>query len=272
MGNHGQKGVNQHERAYRAWTVLTEAARGGRTLTYGGLAAELGMHHRPLGYVLEPIQKHCFSENIPPLTGLVVDRFGVPGRGFIGADRDHFREAQERVWAYDWQSIDNPFAFASDGTSFIEVVDTLAMDPDQAEPIYRMVKSRGMQQMLFRAAVLQAYGYECAFTGLSFVEVLDACHIVPWSHASEGQRLDVRNGLPLNSTHHRLFDTGYITLTPEYRIIYADPRREDGPYSPADLRMSVDLHRKAVRLPVNERLHPDPACIAYRNKLMGWKA
>jgi|HubBroStandDraft_6_1064221.scaffolds.fasta_scaffold62630_5 O6-methylguanine-DNA--protein-cysteine methyltransferase len=36
--------VNQHERAFRAWPLLTATARLGTTITYKELAERLGIH------------------------------------------------------------------------------------------------------------------------------------------------------------------------------------------------------------------------------------
>jgi putative restriction endonuclease len=45
--------------------------------------------------------------------------------------------------------------------------------------------------------------------------VLEAAHIKPF--AQEGPH-SVDNGLLLRSDFHRLFDSGYVTVTPDYRI------------------------------------------------------
>jgi putative restriction endonuclease len=79
--------------------------------------------------------------------------------------------------------------------------------------VYVKVKSRGVQQILFRDAVRKAYGWRCAFVGTEFPDALEACHIVPWAYSTPQQRMDVRNGLLLNPLHHRLFDKAYLTIT-----------------------------------------------------------
>ncbi len=60
--------VNQVERASRAWPVLVAIARDEKTITYGELARALGIHHRPIRYVLGLIQDYFLAEKLPPLT------------------------------------------------------------------------------------------------------------------------------------------------------------------------------------------------------------
>jgi len=70
-------------------------------------------------------------------------------------------------------------------------------------------------QGAFRILVTEAYGRACAITEEHSLPVLEAAHIKPFNE--EGPHA-VFNGLLLRSDFHRLFDRGYITITPEYRI------------------------------------------------------
>lgn len=70
-------------------------------------------------------------------------------------------------------------------------------------------------QGTFRLAVTAAYSRSCAITGEHSLPALEASHIRPYS---EGGEHAVRNGILLRSDLHRLFDLGYITITPEYRL------------------------------------------------------
>lgn len=67
----------------------------------------------------------------------------------------------------------------------------------------------------FQAAVTAAYDRRCAITGNHVPLVLDAAHIRPVS--AQGQNR-VDNGLLLRTDVHRLFDTGYLGIDPEYRL------------------------------------------------------
>ncbi|WP_127557452.1 HNH endonuclease [Saccharospirillum alexandrii] len=262
--------VNQVERASRAWPILAAVAKDKRTITYGALAGALGIHHRPIRYVLGLIQDYCLSEQLPPLTILVVSQSGEPGTGFIAHRFDDLAAGYEAVWEYNWNSLENPFEFSADGTSFDELTKRLVQDPSDSEEVYAKVKSRGVKQLLFRSAVLRAYRHKCAFTEISFPEALEACHIIPWSQASGEQRLDVRNGILLNSFHHKLFDRGLITFTEDHEIHYFDPRSEEGEYSKMDELLTSRLHGKKLYLPFQKKQRPLAEYVKRHHEIQGW--
>ena len=263
--------VNQVERAYRAWPILIEQAKNGSTITYGELGQALGVHHRAVRYVLSVIQDYCLEEGLPPLTILIVNASGRPGTGFIAFDLENFYAGLEKVYDFDWRSLENPFGFAASGDSYKSIVTSLTHDPSSAPDIYARVKSRGIKQIIFRDALVKAYASRCAFTEISVLEALEACHIVPWSQASPAERLDVRNGLLLNSFHHKLFDRGYITLTTDHRIIYCDPEAEDRTYSDLEHRLTIELHGKSMHVPHRVVLRPDADCINKHHRIAGWE-
>lgn len=263
--------INQAERAYRAWPIITKRATEGRTITYGELGTLLGVHHRAIRYVLGLIQDYCLEEKLPPLTILIVNQSGKPGTGFIAYDVDKLEEGETLVRSYNWNAIQNPFAFASDGTTYEEIVTELAGNPGSSADIMRMVKTRGIAQSLFRDALLRAYQYRCAFTDISFQSVLEACHIVPWSICKPEERLDVRNGLLLNSVHHKLFDEGLVTVTKDFRIWYVDPDLEDGPYSKYDLLLSANLHGQAMKMPIARKMRPAQIYLERSHELHEWQ-
>ncbi len=264
--------VNQVERASRAWPILTGRAARRSTITYGELGQALGVHHRALRYVLGVIQDYCLEENLPPLTILIVNASGRPGSGFIAFDLDKFEEGLEEVYNFDWGRLENPFGFSVSGDSYESLVAELTHDPTSAGDVYSRVRSRGIKQIIFRDALLKAYSRRCAFTEITVPEVLEACHIVPWSQASPAERLDVRNGLLLNSFHHKLFDCGYVTLTAGHRIVYYDPDGEKRRYSELERSLTLKLHGKAMHVPHHLALRPDATCIAKHHKIAGWEA
>lgn len=262
--------VNQAERAYRAWLILTERARAGETITYGEIGSKLGIHHRAVRFVLALIQDHCLEEKLPPLTILIINQGGKPGDGFIAYDVDKFEEGKRLVYSFSWGAIQNPFEFASDGTTYEELVSALASNPDKASDIIRLVKVRGVAQSLFRDALLCAYQAKCAFTNISFQTTLEACHIVPWSLCQPEERLDVRNGLLLNSLHHHLFDKGLITITRDFRIWCAHSIMNNEPHAEYDRMLSSNLHGKKMRMPASAALQPSLAYLERSHKLYEW--
>ncbi len=83
------------------------------------------------------------------------------------------------------------------------------------------VKQR-VNQYFFRKAVLSSYNCACCITGLSTPELLIASHIKPWAKSSEIEKTNPRNGLCLNALHDKAFDRGYITITPEFKIVVSN--------------------------------------------------
>jgi putative restriction endonuclease len=263
--------INQFERAYRAWFVLINRAQKRKHITYGELGEALGVHHRAIRYVLGKIQDYCLSEKLPPLTILIVNKSGFPGTGFIAYSVDKLEEGEQLVYSFNWAALPNPFEFASDGKTYDELVTDLANDPSTAPDIMRLVKTRGIAQRLFRDALLEAYQYECCFTGITFESTLEACHIVPWSACKQSERLDVRNGLLLNSLHHKLFDASCLTITDHHKIWFYDTKMVDGDYSVFDKLITVNLHGKKIQLPKAKNLWPNVDYIKTSHSHFKWK-
>lgn len=73
-----------------------------------------------------------------------------------------------------------------------------------------------LAQGTFRVVVTDSYNRRCAVTGERGLPVFEAAHIRPF--ADGGEHL-VENGLLLRSDAHILFDRGYMTVTPEHRVV-----------------------------------------------------
>ena len=263
--------VNQAERAFRTWAILTECARKKEAITYGELGRRLGIHHRPIRFVLELIQDYCLNEKLPPLTILVVNQKGVPGSGFIAWDVVNLQEGIEKTHSYPWTTLLNPFTYAADGQTAEQIAEELVKNPDGATNIYARVKVRGAAQNIFRKALLKAYANKCAFSGISIPEILDAVHIVPWSKCEHGERLDPRNGLLCTSLHHKLFDVGKIFLTEKYTIVVSNDLLDRRNVLETEKILIENLHGSKPYLPVNQSLWPSPEIIRRHNKLWGYK-
>lgn len=78
-----------------------------------------------------------------------------------------------------------------------------------------------VNQSFFRSTVLSSYDIKCCITGLSIPDFLVASHIIPWVIDKEN-RVNPHNGLCLNSIHDKAFDKGFITITPDYRILISN--------------------------------------------------
>lgn len=70
-------------------------------------------------------------------------------------------------------------------------------------------------QGAFRVLVTDAYNRKCAISGEKTLPVLEAAHIKPY--AESGPHF-ISNALLLRSDLHKLFDSGYLTITSELKV------------------------------------------------------
>jgi putative restriction endonuclease len=90
---------------------------------------------------------------------------------------------------------------------------------------YRETLSRvRIGQGTFRIMVTSAYKNACAITGDHTLPVLEAAHIKPFSLSGPHH---VSNGMLLRSDLHKLFDSGYLTITPDYHVEVSPRIREE---------------------------------------------
>lgn len=246
--------VNQIQRASIGWKVLTEVSKIEKTIRYAELGDKIGIHHRAVRFVLGVIQDYCLENQLPPLTILVVNESGTPGDGFIAWDVNNKEEGLKKVYNYNWNNLINPFSYAENGETEEQIVEQLLENPNNSKEIYGKVKVRGTAQNIFRKAILEAYDSKCSFCGLSIKSALQASHIIPWSKSSNSQKLDVRNGLLLCATHHKLFDERIIKISQDYKILVSNIDKNCTKY---DKLMLTDLHNKKIYLPKNINHFPD---------------
>jgi len=98
----------------------------------------------------------------------------------------------------------------------------LRVNEDPARPMFgdpRLVRPR-LGQGAFRVMVTDVYERRCAVTMEKALPVLEAAHIQP---VSMGGQHEVSNGLLLRSDVHRLYDKGYMTVTPD-RVVRVSRR------------------------------------------------
>jgi len=136
----------------------------------------------------------------------------------------------------------------------------LAAPPVAADSAERYGPAALVRQRLgqagFRLAVLDAYGRACAVTSEHSLPVLEAAHIRPYA---EGGVHDVRNGLLLRSDLHRLFDRGYVTVTPDGAVRVSSMLRADF----ANGRSYYPLDGQTIHLPARRADRPDRDLLAW---------
>lgn len=79
-------------------------------------------------------------------------------------------------------------------------------------------------QGAFHVLVADTYLRRCAVSGEKTLPVLQAAHIIPYSSAGEST---IQNGILLRSDLHTLFDTGYLTITTDFRVEVSHRLKED---------------------------------------------
>lgn len=259
------KSINQHQKAKKAWEVLIQVAKREDFIQYKELGGKIGIHHRAIRFVLAIIQDYCSLNNLPPLTILVGNKLGIPGKGFIAWDSSNIKEGKNKVYNHNWDEEPNPFLFAIDGTNEQEVIKSLITNPQNSDEVYRKIKSRGYSQIVFRKALLVAYKSKCAFCNTSLNSILQAAHIIPWNSANDKQKLDVRNGLLLCANHHCLFDYGILFVDELFKI---QINKKVSLKTESDKIIVSTLSNTLLQLPKDSTLYPNIEYLKYRNKTL----
>jgi putative restriction endonuclease len=107
----------------------------------------------------------------------------------------------------------------------------------------------------FREKILRAYGYSCAVCGFNVrlahtLVGVDAAHI-KW-HQAGGPDTE-ENGIALCSLHHKLFDRGVYTLTPERKMVVSQDAHGTHGFEEWLMR----FNGKLVREPIQSYYYPD---------------
>lgn len=122
-----------------------------------------------------------------------------------------------------------------------------------------LVKPR-LGQGSFRILVTDAYGRSCAITEEHTLPALEAAHIKPFNLQGPNA---IYNGLLLRSDVHRLFDKGYITVTPELRIEVSRRLREEFENG----RYYYPFHGNRLHhLPLEPADHPSKELLIWHNE------
>ena len=114
-------------------------------------------------------------------------------------------------------------------------------------------------QGAFRVLVTDAYERHCAISGEKILPVLDAAHIK--SYKEGGEHL-VTNGVLLRQDIHTLFDKGYLTITPEYRVEVSRRLREEFDNGKDYFR----FHGQPISLPRKPDDRPGQNFLAWHNE------
>ena len=116
-----------------------------------------------------------------------------------------------------------------------------------------------VNQYVFRAMILNNYDYKCAITGIDVQSLLIASHIIPWADNVE-QRLNPENGICLSPLYDKAFDSGLISILPDYEIVVSRELKEHSKEDFYQDTFGVIEHRH-IFLP--EEHKPNPLFLQY---------
>jgi putative restriction endonuclease len=114
-------------------------------------------------------------------------------------------------------------------------------------------------QGAFRILVTDAYQRRCAITGERTLPALEAAHIKPYA---DGGSHEPSNGLLMRRDIHALFDSGYVTVTPELRFHVSRRIKEEFENGRDYYRM----HGQQVALPQSASWRPDTTALRWHNE------
>jgi len=148
-----------------------------------------------------------------------------------------------------WDVIESRLSLAAPSSGFAEA------PARYGEPT--LIRPR-LGQGAFRIAVTDAYGRKCSVTRERVLPVLEAAHIRPYA---EGGVHDVSNGLLLRRDLHKLFDLGYVTITPNH--VFEVSRRIHEEFDNG--REYYAMSGRAIDVPNNSLLRPSTEFIEWHN-------
>lgn len=190
----------------------------------------------------------------------------LQNRNIAGAS--HGGKLDIEVWeefkgAWDKLSFESEKLLAQITGNSIETVANIETTdlPEEGKERDAIVKVR-VNQSFFRKSVFAAYDSRCCITGLAISDLLNASHIIPWSHDALN-RVNPRNGLCLNVIHDRAFDRGLMTITTDY-VVKVSPllivNKDD------DAAREFLLRFDGIKIRLPSRFPPDIEFLKYHNK------
>jgi putative restriction endonuclease len=159
-----------------------------------------------------------------------------------------------------WQEVELRLASAA---PLIGAAENMLREPAARYGPPKFVTPR-LGQGSFKLAVVDAYERRCAVTGERVLPVLEAGHIRPYAEGGE-HRTD--NGLLMRRDVHRLFDLGYLTVTPDLGVLVS-PRLHDEFENGRDY---LAMTGTKIRVPAKRDDQPSPEFLDwhYRERYLG---
>jgi len=134
---------------------------------------------------------------------------------------------------------------------------------DKDKKVAKVIIETTIRTRGFRQAVIEAYGFKCAFCGMkiktpdNLLWEVEAAHIVP--HSKKGKD-DIINGLSLCHLHHWAFDTGWFTLGDDLKIQTSSMINklplDYGRMGDYDFLRLYSIKNQEIFLPLNQEIYP----------------
>jgi putative restriction endonuclease len=148
-----------------------------------------------------------------------------------------------------WESVQSTFAGLSERPQ-------VPYQDRFGEPI--LVRPR-LGQGAFRIVVTDNYQRRCAVSGERTLPALDAAHIRPYA---EGGLHEASNGVLLRRDIHKLFDLGYVTISPDMKFEVSKKIREEFENG----RHYYEFNGTTIQLPKERERRPDQAALTWHNE------
>jgi putative restriction endonuclease len=215
------------------------------------------------------LQYRTDKENLNPTIGCIVltnpvffnreDWLDVPRNWSTSIVQGKSYETNESIGAELWNRVElllnRYLSDTYEGEKSQLILEETEM-PRYGNSIFRKVR---LGQGAFRVLVTDAYSRRCSITGEKTLPVLEAAHIKPY--AKSGPHF-ISNGLLLRSDLHKLFDSGYITITKDHKVEVSRRIKEEFENG----KEYYQYHGKQlVHLPQNNRDKPNELYIDWHN-------
>lgn len=129
------------------------------------------------------------------------------------------------------------------------------IEPEGSSGKPTLIKPRSGQGA-FRLTITDSYERRCAVSGEKTLPILDAAHIRAFEAGGEHA---ASNGLLLRTDIHRLFDLGYVTVSPDRRFEVSGRLKADFDNG----RHYYDLHGTPIRAPKNRYAAPSADALSW---------
>lgn len=168
----------------------------------------------------------------------------------------HRTETKKKPTSFVLQRRRDSTMITSSDTADDTVFNPTSLEDARKKVLSSITQRRG--QKPFRNALIAAYGGQCAITGCSILDVLEAAHIYPYRGPDTNK---VANGLLLRSDVHTLFDCGLLAIDSETMTVLVAPHLKQSEYGV--------LHGIHVHTPQNPAEQPSAEALEMHRKDSG---